>query len=159
MRNVLVHVFRCGLSNRLGCSNSGSPRLGQSDARHLSGSRAIGVGIVIGAGMKPCTVDCRQGCQPECQRPKTLPTPKRRSLPAILPAAARCQAIPKAVIEKGRDGNCDVANGLVLAVLAALGLFLLAIIFNVPWLPQGGQSISATVKNCFAPAPRGDVTQ
>jgi hypothetical protein len=41
-----------------------------------------------------------------------------------------------------------------LAVLAVVGLLALAILVSVPWLPSGGQSVSAAVRNWFARAPR-----
>jgi hypothetical protein len=40
-----------------------------------------------------------------------------------------------------------------LVALATIVLFGLTIIVSVPWLPSGGQSVSAAVKNWFAPAP------
>jgi hypothetical protein len=41
-----------------------------------------------------------------------------------------------------------------LVALATIVLFGLTIIVSVPWLPSGGQSVSAAVKNWFARAPR-----
>jgi len=41
-----------------------------------------------------------------------------------------------------------------MAAIAAIVLFGLAIAFKLPWLPHGGQAVSATVKRWFTPAPQ-----
>jgi hypothetical protein len=41
-----------------------------------------------------------------------------------------------------------------LTVLAVVGLLALTVLVSVPWLPSGGQSVSAAVRNWFARAPR-----
>jgi hypothetical protein len=44
-----------------------------------------------------------------------------------------------------------------LAVLAVVGLLALTVLVSVPWLPSGGQSVSAAVRNWFARAPRAEL--